>query len=1159
MVNLKMSMAKIETSALSTWRTTATLAIPLLVLLCGGLWFYHAEKSAARLKAQQQLAAIAHLKVDQLVAWRKARLDDATLLTNTAPFIKSVTAYFIDPEGTNVEELRSQLHNLQEHGQYAELLVVDLDGRVRLSVNGQLETLNGYAAALAEALRTYRPVFTELHTEDQHPEPHISLVVPFFSADRRASRPLGAIVLISNATQFLHPLLDSWIKPSKSMEVILVRRDGDTVVFLNELRQHSAAPKAPTPMHLAGSLAVMAATGQEGFVEGDDARGIESLAVLLPVPDSDWRLITKAEASEIFGVWRFRAALLMLLFAVLAGGLGCLGLFVRQYNQRAYYKALYGAEVRLRQSIERHSITLKAIGEGIITIDTRGRVELLNPVAEILTGWSHEAAFGRPLEEVFCLVDAETRARVQSPVSEGLQDGRGADECSRKLLVAKNGIERAITNSASPMYSDRGMVIGAVLVFQDQTDEQRERRLIQARLILREYSFTHSMDELVTRALQEIAALVDSPTVFWQVAGPKREMVTLRCRQITGLKESGGMEYGEGGTDNLDQAGVWPALLGEGRPVIQNDLGLVPFGEEKDYCRFGVLREAVVPVLQTGKVVAVLGVADKPDLYTKKDIDIIAQLADDIWRLVGQKKIEEALLSSERRYRTLYRSMMDAFVVTDMHGNIRECNDAYSAMLGYTNEELKQLSVKDVTPDRWLLHENEQVKKQLIHRGCSNLYEKEYRRKDGTVFPVELRTFFIMDNDGQPEGMSAVVRDISERKLAEEEREKLREQLNQSQKMESIGQLAGGVAHDFNNMLSVILGYAELALRKVELSDPLYKNIQAIVRAGRRSADITRQLLAFARKQTIVPKMLDLNDTMGGMLTMLQRLIGENIELKWLPGYNLWPVMMDPAQVDQLLANLCVNARDAVVGAGKITIETGMVSFDEVYCAERAGFIPGDFVMLAVSDNGCGIERDLLDKIFEPFFTTKDVGEGTGLGLATVYGIVKQNNGFINVYSEPGEGTTFRIYLPRMEGSVEERGGEIILELPKGQGESVLVVEDEEAILALNRTMLEHLGYAVLTASSPLQALRQAVLYADGIDLLITDVIMPEMNGRDLAREMQALYPEIKVLFVSGYTENVIAHRGVLDKGVCFLPKPFSLEDLAAKVRETLGTQEYCG
>ena len=351
-------------------------------------------------------------------------------------------------------------------------------------------------------------------------------------------------------------------------------------------------------------------------------------------------------------------------------------------------------------------------------------------------------------------------------------------------------------------------------------------------------------------------------------------------------------------------------------------------------------------------------------------------------------------------------------------------------------------------------------------------------------------------------------------------------------------------------------GYAELALRKIEPSNALYKNLQEIVRAGRRSADMTRQLLAFARKQTIIPKMLDLNETMGGMLTMLQRFIGEHIELKWLPGNDLWPVMMDPSQVDQLLANLCVNARDAVAGAGKITIETGMVSFDEIYCTERAGFIPGDFVMLAVSDNGCGIKKDIVEKIFEPFFTTKDVGEGTGLGLATVYGIVKQNNGFINVYSEPGEGTTFRIYLPRMEGSVEEHRVDSAPEIPRGHGEIVLVVEDEEAILALSRTILEHLGYTVLTASSPRQALRQAVMAHDeGIDLLITDVVMPEMNGRDLAKEFQAVYPEIKVLFVSGYTENVIAHRGVLDKGVCFLPKPFSLEDLAAKVRETLAAE----
>ena len=731
-----------------------------------------------------------------------------------------------------------------------------------------------------------------------------------------------------------------------------------------------------------------------------------------------------------------------------------------------------------------------------------------------------------------------------------------ADVCGSSVLIAKNGIERAIADSASPIYDDQGAVTGMVLAFRDQTEERRTQRLIRTRLILQEYAFTHTFNELFTRALQEISALVDSPIAFWQFTDPDGKTVRLLGGATPGVTEFHCTEYGEEGVDGLDQAGDWLDHMRDGRPIIRNDLDLVLDGEENAADRFGTRRELLVPVLRTGKVIAVLGFADKAENYTEKDIDIVSQVSEDIWRLVEQKKVEEALLASERRYRTLYQSMMDAFVVTDMDGTIRECNDAYSAMLGYTNEELKRLSIKDVTPDQWLIYENDVVKKQLMHEGCSSLYEKEYRRKDGTLFPVELRTFLITNNDGLPEGMSAVVRDISERKLAEEEQEKLREQLNQSQKMESVGQLAGGVAHDFNNMLSVILGYAELALRKTEPSNALYKNLQEIVRAGRRSADITRQLLAFARKQTIVPKMLDLNETMGGMLTMLQRLIGEHIELKWLPGNDLWPVMMDPSQVDQLLANLCVNARDAVAGAGKITIETGMMSFDEIYCTERAGFIPGDFVMLAVSDNGCGIKKDILEKIFEPFFTTKDVGEGTGLGLATVYGIVKQNNGFINVYSEPGEGTTFRIYLPRMEGSVEERQVGSAPDIPRGHGEIVLVVEDEEAILALSRTILEHLGYTVLTASSPRQALRQAVmLHDDGIDLLITDVVMPEMNGRDLAKEFQALYPKIRVLFVSGYTENVIAHRGVLDKGVCFLPKPFSLEDLAVKVRETLAAE----
>ena len=302
----------------------------------------------------------------------------------------------------------------------------------------------------------------------------------------------------------------------------------------------------------------------------------------------------------------------------------------------------------------------------------------------------------------------------------------------------------------------------------------------------------------------------------------------------------------------------------------------------------------------------------------------------------------------------------------------------------------------------------------------------------------------------------------------------------------------------------------------------------------------------------MAPKVLDLNDTVSGMLKMLQRLIGEDIDLVWMPGAGLWPVKIDPSQIDQLLANLCVNARDAIAGVGKVTIETENIVFDEAYCAVHPGFIRGEYVMLAVSDDGCGMNKEVLDHLFEPFFTTKEVGKGTGLGLATVYGIVKQNEGFINVYSEPGKGTTFKIYLPRFAGDAVEPMAASPAETPMGRGETVLLVEDEAAILNVGRTMLERLGYTVLTAGTPGEALRQVEAHAAEIQLLITDVVMPEMNGRDLAKLIRDIKPGLKCLFTSGYTADVIAHHGVLDKGVNFLQKPFSMKDLASKVREAL-------
>ncbi len=387
-----------------------------------------------------------------------------------------------------------------------------------------------------------------------------------------------------------------------------------------------------------------------------------------------------------------------------------------------------------------------------------------------------------------------------------------------------------------------------------------------------------------------------------------------------------------------------------------------------------------------------------------------------------------------------------------------------------------------------------------------------------------------------------------------EEKEMLAAQLIQAQKMESVGRLAGGVAHDYNNMLNVILGYAEMAMAEVNRTDPLYARLEKIHHAATRSAEITRQLLAFARKQTIDPRELDLNETVEkGVLPVLSKLMGENIDLVWRPGTDLWPVKMDPAQIDQILANLCVNARDAIDDVGKVTIETGQASFDAGYCADHPGFVPGDFVLLAVSDNGCGMDKTTRKKIFEPFFTTKKAGKGTGLGLATVYGIVKQNNGFINVYSEPGKGTSIKVYLARHSGGqafqkpVEKKTGDL-----SGRGETILVVEDEPDILDLIRAMLEKSGYIVLTAPTPSQALDLARNHGGSVDLLITDIILPEMNGRDLNRHLASVFPNLKVLFMSGYTANVIAHHGVLEQGVQFIQKPFAMKDLTLKVREVL-------
>jgi two-component system, cell cycle sensor histidine kinase and response regulator CckA len=521
--------------------------------------------------------------------------------------------------------------------------------------------------------------------------------------------------------------------------------------------------------------------------------------------------------------------------------------------------------------------------------------------------------------------------------------------------------------------------------------------------------------------------------------------------------------------------------------------------------------------------------------------------------ITERKRAEEALRRSEERYRTILEDIQEPYFENDLAGNVTFCNDAMCKSLQYTKEELIGMNYRQ--------YEDEKNARRLreLYNGLYRtgkpieILDAEVIRKDGTKANYDASVSLVKDSEGKPIGFRGVSRDITERKRAEEEKLSLQEQLRQSQKMEAIGQLAGGVAHDFNNLLTVIKGYSQLSLLDLKKNDPLRGNIQEIEKATQRATDLTRQLLAFSRRQILDFKVLDLNALLKDLEKMLRRIIGEDIELVALLSEDLGRVKIDPSQIEQVIFNLAVNARDAMPSGGKLTIETANAELDEVYAHAHADVIPGHYVRLSVSDTGVGMSQEVKEKVFEPFFTTKEKGKGTGLGLSMVYGIVKQSNGNIWVYSEPGRGTAFKINLPRIEEELDTLRGRDETDFSPGGSETVLLVEDDELVRDLAHRLLKQQGYRVWEAANGEEALRVAREHdGETIHLLLADIVMPQMGGKELADQLKILRPDVKVLYTSGYADDAIVHHGVLDPGTHFLQKPFSLKTLSHKVREVL-------
>jgi two-component system cell cycle sensor histidine kinase/response regulator CckA len=533
--------------------------------------------------------------------------------------------------------------------------------------------------------------------------------------------------------------------------------------------------------------------------------------------------------------------------------------------------------------------------------------------------------------------------------------------------------------------------------------------------------------------------------------------------------------------------------------------------------------------------------------YGEAEKEILTFVSQHVASALERKQQQEALRESEARYRSLVQSAVFGMYRSNIEDRFLDVNPALVSMLGY--ESAAQVVRLNLARDIFV--DPSDYRKLIRAYGSDERVagvEVPWKRKDGTRFTVRLSGRPLLDSSGEPVGFEMIAEDITERRALEL-------QLQQSQRMEAIGRLAGGVAHDFNNLLTVIKGYSELMLDELKPSDPMRGEMEEVQRAADRAASLTRQLLAFSRRQVLAPKVLDLNDLVRDTEKLLRRLLGEDVELITALDQQLGSVRADPGQIEQVLMNLAVNARDAMPSGGKLTIETCNKDLDRLYTREHAVVKPGRYVLLAVSDNGTGMDGEIASHVFEPFFTTKEQGKGTGLGLSTVYGIVKQSGGYIWVYSEPGLGTTFKIYLPQVDAAAERLPAQQLRpEVYRGT-ETILLVEDEEGVRSLIRQVLTRHGYTVLESGHGGEALLLCERHPGRIDLLLTDVVLSQMSGRELAERLTPLRHDMKVLYMSGYTDEAIVHHGVLTPGSAFVQKPFTTEALTRKVRQVLDSK----
>ncbi|RCK81377.1 MAG: Sensory box histidine kinase/response regulator [Candidatus Ozemobacter sibiricus] len=980
------------------------------LLMVAGLWYSRLQTDLRRHEAYASLLAIAQLKKDQIMEWRRARLSDARLVQANAWLAERVARLLEVDDPTADAEIRAYLRHLQGASPYANSLVVDAAGTVRLSLASppgtiSPETMSALALALADGLP--RPV--DLYRQGSPPTSHLDFIAPVLISHGTRRRAVGAVVLQCEAADSLYPLIRTWPTPSLTAETLLVRRDGDAALFLNDLRHRAdTALQLRIPLTRLEIPGVQGVLGTIGCFEGRDDRDVAVLSVLTPIPDTPWVMVTKIDADEAFAPLRQERYLLGGLYGPLV--LGFIGvLYLGWQRQRSVWQQALLEQTQARQHAEAQCRATAALAAD------------------------------------------QSRVKEELAASEALYGS-----LFRNML---NGFAYC-----RMLFSPEGAPEDFVFV---------------------------SVNESFARQ-----------TGLPDVVGKKASEVMSNFRKKD------------------------PALLeivGEVAKTGRPWAGEVPLQSLDMWLHLSVY-------------------CPRPDHFVAI-FDVITE----------RQQAEMALTASEETFRQLVEGLRSEyfFFRHGPDGVLTYLSPSFTSVLGYSLEEAMVHYSTFFTPNP--VNQAAERFNRLSLQGIQQpAYEIEVFHKNGDIRRIEVSESPVFDGQGRVVAVEGFARDMTARHRLEAEKEKLQAHLQQAAKLEAIGRLAGGIAHDFNNMLGVILGYAELLLAPLDTKHPHYQGLQAIFQAARRSADLTRQLLGFARKQPISPRRLDLNEVVAEALPRLRRLLGDQIECAWVPWSDPCFVCLDPTQIEHVLVSLITNARDAIAGPGKIALATRPVRFDQATRENHEEFASGDFVQLSVSDTGRGMDQATQDRLFEPFFTTKGLGRATGMGLAMVYGIMRQNRGFIKVVSDPGAGSTFHLYFPAAIASADRPAAAAPAAPLESRGETILVVEDEPGLLAMIRGMLDQLGYQVLATDQPGQAMTIATAHRGPIQLLLTDVVLPELNGRALAATFTARFPGLKVLFMSGSSEEVIAQAGVLPSGVAFLQKPFTIHQLAQALRTLL-------